>query len=63
VISPQGSGGVAPPLELLYATSREGELFSQVTIADILAMIFVIDSLSAGEMTSKQQSHFPQRQM
>jgi hypothetical protein len=48
--------------ELYYATNREGGTSSHVTIASILLMISSIDLVSAGERTSKQQSHFGQRQ-
>jgi uncharacterized membrane protein len=62
VISRRGTARCAPRPDLPYATSGDGEISSLVTIASSLVMISFIDLVSAGEMTSKQQSHFGQRQ-
>jgi hypothetical protein len=48
--------------ELHYAANRQAGTSSHVTTASILVMISSIDFVSAGEMISKQQSHFGQRQ-
>jgi hypothetical protein len=52
----------AAPLKPRYATNVDGQSSLRVTTASIRLMTSLIDLVSAGEITSKQQSHFGQRQ-
>jgi hypothetical protein len=52
-------------LQLPYATNRDEQAWrclTPFTITSILRIIAFVDSVSVGEMTSKEQSHFGQCQ-